>query len=188
MKTRESGMPPEEMWQAFFDSEQVLTKLGLQAKHTCVVDFGCGFGTFSIPAARIVQGIVHAIDIDPEMISATRTKVEELGIRNLRVSQRDFVEQGCGLPDGFADYVLLFNILHAAEAGALLTEARRVLGCRGTLAVMHWNHDPRTPRGPSMDIRLKPEQCLAIVERVGFAVSPLIDLPPHHFGFTAQIA
>ncbi len=44
---------------------------------------------------------------------------------------------------------MLFNILHAAESGALLAEARRVLKVGGKLGVMHWNYDPTTPRGPA---------------------------------------
>jgi SAM-dependent methyltransferase len=183
MKTRESGMPPEEMWHSFFDPHVVLTKLGLTPACQCVVDFGCGYGTFSIPAARLVHGQVYALDLDEEMIARTRAKSADLP--NLQVWQRDFAETGCGLSEGVADYAMLFNILHAAEADLLLTEARRVLKPGGQLGVMHWNHDPSTPRGPSMEIRLQPEQCAKLVEQAGFSVGTIIDLPPYHYGFVA---
>jgi len=39
MKTRESGMPDEEMWQTFFDAEAILRSLGLDATCGDVVDF-----------------------------------------------------------------------------------------------------------------------------------------------------
>lgn len=182
MKTRESGMPAEELWRTFFDPETILMKLGLTADCSCVIDLGCGFGTFAVPAARRVRGVVHAVDIDDEMIAVTREKAPP----NLNVWQRDFVEQGCGLPDATADYVMLFNILHAEESPSLLAEAKRVLRPGGHLAVMHWNYDPTTPRGPSMSIRLKPAACRAMMERAGFAVSPLITLPPHHYGFVGH--
>ena len=181
MKTRESGMPPEEIWHSFFDPETTLRKLGLTADCRCVVDFGCGYGTFSIPAANMVRGDVYALDIEPEMIEATRAK--SAGLSHLKVCQRDFVMEGCGLTGGVADYVMLFNILHAAEADQLLAEARRVLSAGGKLGVMHWNYDPLTPRGPSMEIRLQPEQCLDLVRRAGFSVGKLVDLPPYHYGF-----
>jgi predicted methyltransferase len=122
--------------------------------------------------------------MDPEMLAVIRAKSHQQP--NLQVSQRDFIEEGCGLPDGSADYAMLFNILHAEEAAALLIEARRVLKPGGTLAVMHWNYDPSTPRGPSMDIRPRPEDCLSMVERAGFTVGPLLNLPPHHYGFSAR--
>jgi SAM-dependent methyltransferase len=179
-------MPPEEMWHSFFDPTVALLKLGLSAECDCVVDFGCGYGTFSIPAARFVQGTVHSLDIEPSMVATVQSKGVDLP--NLKVSRRDFIQHGCGLPSGAADYVMLFNILHALESGALLAEARRVLKKDGKLAVMHWNYDPSTPRGPSMNIRLRPEQCQAIVREAGFNVEAIVDLPPYHYGFVAQAA
>lgn len=180
MKTRESGMPADELWRTFFEPEAVLTKLGLTADCRCVVDFGCGYGTFSVPAARMIQGSVYALDIDPGMVESTKAK--GAGLPNLFVLQQDFAAAGCGLPDGKADYVMLFNILHAQEAAELLAEAKRVLKSGGRLGVMHWNYDPTTPRGPSMNIRLRPEECVAIVERAGFSTVGPVQLPPYHFG------
>jgi ubiquinone/menaquinone biosynthesis C-methylase UbiE len=185
MKTRESGMPEESMWQGFFDPETTLNKLGLTSACRNVVDFGCGYGTFTIPAARNASGVVYALDIELEMIEVARRKAEEACLGNVEVRHRDFVAEGSGLPDASVDYVILFNILHADERMALLQEARRILRCEGTLAIIHWNYDPSTPRGPSMEIRPRPEQCASWAEQVGFAVLPpgLVDLPPHHYGF-----
>ena len=53
MKARESGMPEESVWAGFFAPEAVLRKLGLTSSCGDVVDFGCGYGTFTIPAARL---------------------------------------------------------------------------------------------------------------------------------------
>jgi SAM-dependent methyltransferase len=188
MRTRESGMPPEDVWNGFFDAQLVLAKLGLTADHSCVVDFGCGYGTFSVPAARLVGGTVHAVDMDPGALAAVRAKAEAQGLANLEACERDFMEDGCGLPGEAADYALLFNILHAERPDALLREAKRVLKRGGTLAVTHWNYDPSTPRGPSMEIRLRPEQCMELVALAGFEVDrqALIDLPPYHYGFVGK--
>ena len=188
MKTRESGMPPEEMWHTFFSPRETLLALGLRADMTDVVDLGCGYGTFTIPAAEIVErGIVHAFDIEADMIAATRGKARQRNLSNVQLHQRDFASDGTGLPDASADYVMLFNILHAEERGQLLAEAFRLLRERGTLGIMHWNYDSTTPRGPSMDIRPKPEQCTAWAEDAGFVVvRPLVELPPYHYGIVTQ--
>ena len=185
MKTRESGMPEESMWQEFFAPETALKKLGLTSACRDVVDFGCGYGTFTTPAARIVSGTVYALDIESEMVEMTRRKVESVCVSNVEVRQRDFVVEGSGLPDATVDYAMLFNILHAEERMVLLREAWRVLSPEGKLAVIHWNYDPSTPRGPSMEIRPKPEQCRSWTEQVGFELLPpgRIDLPPYHYGF-----
>lgn len=188
MKTRESGMPPEEMWHTFFSPRETLLALGLRADMTDVVDFGCGYGTFTIPAAGIVAGgIVHAFDIEEDMIEATRNKARQCNLSNVRLHQRDFASDGTGLADASADYAMLFNILHAEERGQLLAEALRILREGGTLGIMHWNYDPTTPRGPSMDTRPKPEQCAAWAADAGFViVQPLVELPPYHYGIVTK--
>ncbi len=184
MKTRESGMPEEPVWSAFFDPEAALRTLGLQPETGDVVDFGCGYGTFAIPAAGIVRGTVHAFDVDPAMVIATRTRAEAQGRRNVVARQRDLMADGTGLPDGSAGYAMLFNILHCEHPDVLLREAWRVLVPGGALAIVHWNFDPSTPRGPSMSIRPRPELCRAWALEAGFeAEEPYpVDLPPYHYG------
>ncbi len=188
MKARESGMPEEGMWAEFFEAEAILRKLGLSSSCGDVVDFGCGYGTFTIPAARMVSGKVHALDIDPEMVQATAARAQEAGLQNVKTYLRDFVAQGSGLPPASAEYPMLFNILHADHPDVLLEEAFRVLSAGGLLAVIHWNYDPATPRRPSMAIRPRPEQCCDWGEEAGFRLrSPgIIDLPPYHYGLVFQ--
>lgn len=187
MKTRESGMPEESLWATFFTPEEVLHKLGLPSSGD-VVDFGCGYGTFTVPAAKVTSGTVHALDIDPEMAAIINQKAEAAGLGNVRTYVRDFVADGTGLPDASVQYVMLFNILHAECPDALLREAYRVLAPGGKLGMIHWNYDPATPRGPAMAIRPRPEQCRDWAESVGFhLLEPgIIDLPPYHYGMVLE--
>ena len=69
MKTRESGMPDEGMWRSFFDPEAILAALGLDESVHDAVDFGSGYGTFAIPAARRIRGTLHGFDIEAEMVA-----------------------------------------------------------------------------------------------------------------------
>ncbi|MFW6039127.1 MAG: class I SAM-dependent methyltransferase [bacterium] len=188
MKARESGMPDETTWDGYFEPERVLRRLGLTEMCRDVIDFGCGYGTFSLPAARIVRGAVHALDIEPAMVEATAAKARSAGLANVHVEQRDFISLGSGLPDASMDYAMLFNLLHCEEPLVLLREASRVLATWGRLGIMHWNHDPATPRGPSMDIRPCPEQCRVWAETVGFypTTEGPIDLPPYHYGWVMR--
>jgi SAM-dependent methyltransferase len=187
MKTRESGMPEEEQWKSYFDPDFILNALGLERTCQSVVDLGCGYGTFSIPAARWITGTVYAIDIDPKMVEACRLKVEEGDCSNVICQQRDFVVDGTGLPDHCVDFVMLFNILHAEGPVNLLKEAYRILVPGGKVGVIHWNYDPSTPRGPSISIRPRPEQCQAWMRTAQFRLMhPLIQLPPYHYGVVGQ--
>jgi len=187
MKTRESGMPEESTWDGFFKPVEVLQALGLSRDMRRVVDFGSGYGTFSLPAAGMIDGEVIGLDIEPDLIELCQTKARQAGLDNARFACRDFVTDGSGLEDRSVDCVMLFNILHAEQPEILLNEARRILAPGGTLAVMHWNYDATTPRGPSMAIRPRPEDCRQWAEDTGFAsLSPTISLPPWHYGFTAK--
>lgn len=85
------------------------------------------------------------------------------------------------------DYAMLFNILHAEQPEKLLSEAHRILRPGGILGIMHWNYDPRTPRGPAMDIRPKPEECRAWAKAAGFVIGKrFVDLPPYHYGIVTR--
>ena len=58
MKTRESGMPDEQMWDNFFDPDIILDELGIQNIAGNIIDLGCGYGTFAIPAATRTKGLI----------------------------------------------------------------------------------------------------------------------------------
>lgn len=185
MKTRESDMPDEAMWEGFFDAEAVLRKLGLNELCCDVVEFGCGYGTFTIPAARLISGTMHTVDIEQAMVARTLERARSETLDNVHAVCRDFVSQGTGLSTASVDYAMLFNILHAEEHDDMLREARRVLRPGGALAVMHWNYDAGTPRGPSMAVRPRPEELRAAVEAIRFTsiTDEPIDLPSYHYGW-----
>lgn len=184
MKTRESGMPDEKLWASFFQPELILDRLLLREVAGDVVEFGCGYGTFTIPAARRTSGCVYAFDIEPEMVAAVSAKAAAEQIENVRPILRDFVSEGAGLPDASAAYAMLFNILHAEESPLMLAEALHVLAPAGLMGVIHWNCNAKTPRGPSMEIRPRPEQIRDAAVAGGFRLlAPgIIDLPPWHYG------
>jgi len=184
MKVRESGMPEQDIWESFFDAKTILAKLGLNEKCRSVLDFGCGYGTFSTIAAQKISGQVVALEIDENMLNWAKLYAKNHNIKNIEFNQRDFITDGSGLANNSVDYVMLFNILHFEKPIELLKEAYRNLLIGGKLSVIHWNIDPETPRGPPMHMRPSPEQCLQWAKRVGFrlANNEVIDLPPYHFG------
>lgn len=176
-------MPDREDWEDFFDPEIILDQLQLSADCGDLVEFGCGYGTFTIAAAQRLSGTVRALDIDPDMLGATREKMRSGSIENVELILRDFVAKGSGLADQSVDFAMLFNILHVENPLALLREAHRNLSVGGRLGVIHWNHDEQTPRGPPLDIRPRPEQCLEWALTAGFKkVGEILEMPPYHYG------
>lgn len=182
MKIRDSGMPDKDMWEGFFSPAKVLETLGFNQDVQDAVEFGCGYGTFTIPAAAMISGKLFAFDIETEMVEATKSEAAKGGIKNIEVITRDFMADGTGLKSGSVDYAMLFNILHLEEPVTLLREANRILKQGGRVGIIHWNYDPKTPRGPSMDIRPKPEYCIEWAKKAGFTDSHQFDLKPYHYG------
>lgn len=184
MKVRDSGMPEEERWAGFFDPVAVLRTLGIDRQIRDAVDFGCGYGTFTLAAAGLVSGTIHALDIEPELVESVREKCRQAAMTNIRAEVRDFVAEGSGLPDESVDAAFLFNILHHEHPVKLMAEACRILQTGGMLLVIHWNYDPTTPRGPAMAIRPRPEQCIDWGKEAGFSFDERerFDLKPYHYG------
>lgn len=182
VKGRESGMPAREMWDQFFRPEKILKTMRLEQGTGDVAEFGCGYGTFTIPAAKMIKGTVYAVDIEKEMTALTEKEAERNGLRNIKTVLRDFMTEGTGLKNESVDYAMLFNILHIERPEILLMESHRILRPKGKLGIIHWNYDPSTPRGPSMDLRPKPEQCIAWAEKAGFINPKQYALKPYHYG------
>lgn len=176
-------MPDSQWWNTFFDAPGILGALVPDRAPCRVVEFGSGYGTFSLPLAKRPGTVVVALDIEPDLVESLR---DEPGVE---ARLRDFVADGSGEPDASADHVLLYNILHIEDPTALLREAWRILRPGGTLSVIHWRSDIETPRGPSLDIRPSPEQCRSWMTEAGFQGLDSVELSPWaswHFGLVAR--
>jgi ubiquinone/menaquinone biosynthesis C-methylase UbiE len=183
MKVRDSGMPEESVWSDFFNPEFILLQMEVSPNLHLVVDFGCGFGTFSIPTAQMIKGKIHAFDIDPYMIEQLQYKIDQLEIKNIDLHLNDFIAEGSGIPDNSTDYVMLFNIMHHDNPHQILNEVHRILKPGAKAGIIHWRSDITTPRGPQLEIRPTPEQCKNwVIESSGFVIRKELILEPYHFG------
>jgi SAM-dependent methyltransferase len=160
-KGRDSGMPPQEQWESYFDAPGILDDLFRTSLAGDAVEFGCGYGTFTTALAARLTGTLYALDIDSRMVHATSARASERGLANVIVEERDFVAVGSGRTSGSISAALLFNILHIENPIALLREAHRTLRPGGTVGIIHWVHDVPTPRGPPLSIRPRPQECHA---------------------------
>ena len=89
-----------------------LRKAGIRAGHV-VLDFGCGDGNYTGPAARIVgaRGTVYALDKNPAALDKLMRAASEDGLTNI---QRLDTAETMPLPlgDTSVDVVLLYDVLH----------------------------------------------------------------------------
>jgi ribosomal protein L11 methyltransferase len=93
-----------------------------------VIDFGCGSGVLALAAAKLGAAEVHAFDIDPQALTATRDNAHANGV----ASQVHVHDSAAALPRGGVD-VVLANILSgplcalAADFAALLRPGGQVV-------------------------------------------------------------
>ena len=111
---------------------RVLHQMGLQ-KGQSMLDYGCGIGSFTIPAAKTVgdDGTIYALDIHPLAIRAVEKEAKKERISNIKTILSD---RGTGLPDESVDIVLLYDVLQMIrDKDKLLEELHRVLKAGGSL-------------------------------------------------------
>jgi ubiquinone/menaquinone biosynthesis C-methylase UbiE len=112
---------------------EVLERIGIM-RGQAVLDFGCGYGAYTIPVARIVgaQGRVYALDKDKEALDGLMQKAGSAGLKNIeRMETSGKLE--IELADESVDAVLLFDVFHsyyfpqADDRRRLLSEIHRIM-------------------------------------------------------------
>ncbi len=110
---------------------EIFRKIGIK-EGEMVLDFGCGKGTYTIPAAKIVgeSGRVYAVDENKSKLTELSKKCQEQNLNNVEIVHTngdlhlDFI-------DAMFDVVLLYDIFWYFPAGStnlikLLDEVQRI--------------------------------------------------------------
>lgn len=122
-------------------ARRLLRKVGIDNGKT-VLDFGCGSGSYTIPAARIVggEGKVIALDKDAVVLDELMRKAESEGLENIK-KMRTSGELKIDLREKSIDMVLLYDVFHdyyflqTSERRKLLGKFYRILKPNGILSV-----------------------------------------------------
>jgi ubiquinone/menaquinone biosynthesis C-methylase UbiE len=123
---------------------EILKRIGIRRGQT-VLDFGCGYGTYTIPVARIVgaQGKVYALDEDTEALDSIMQKAGLAGLKNIEGMETSG-ELEIKLTDESVDGVLLFDVFHsfyfpqAGDRRRLLDEIYRIMKPSAFLSISVW--------------------------------------------------
>ncbi len=129
--------------ESFLNPNEVLNKLEL-SKDMVAADFGCGSGGWTIPLAKKLEnGIVYALDILEEQLSALKGKMVLEKVDNIRLIRSDIENKnGSTLTDKSVDLVLIINLLfQCEEKKAVFEEAERILKSEGKILVVDWLKD-----------------------------------------------
>ena len=99
-----------------------------------VLDYGCGVGSFTLAAARLVgpEGKVYAVDIHPMALGKVQRAAAKRGFTNIEMIQSDCVTK---LESSTIDVILLYYILHwLSDPDCVLREMNRILKPDGLLS------------------------------------------------------
>jgi len=148
------------------DTHRLLSLIPIHLHHV-VADIGCGPGYFTIPLGKyLFDGKVFALDVQQEMLDATRTALDAIHLTNVEVMRSK--ESKLPLEDDSLDGALVaFVLQEASNARALLKDTLRCLKKTGWLAVLEWNNQD-VDGAPPLTQRIEEGKLLRMAEKLGF--------------------
>jgi len=117
----------------FLPRKNILKEVGIKSGF-CILDYGCGPGSYTIIAAQLVgeSGKIYALDIHPLAVQGVRNIALKKRLTNIEAILSD---GATGLPDESIDVALLYDTLHdLSKPDEVLAELHRVLKPNGILS------------------------------------------------------
>ncbi len=122
----------------FYPPKYILKDVGIRPGD-CVLDFGCGPGSYSIAIAELLAGTgkVFALDMHPLAIKKVNQTAQKKKLANIKTILSDCAT---GLPSNSVDIVLLYYIFNdLKQPEKVLHELYRVLKPQGILSFSEYN-------------------------------------------------
>lgn len=145
--------------------DQVIDKMAIQ-REDVVADLGAGNGFFTLPVAKMTDGIVYAVDIEPKMLDLLKNRADAENMHNIQYVAAGL--EDTGLPTDAVDHVLVSMVLHEVpHLSETLHDIRRILKPDGHLCIVEWEAVP-SEDGPPAHIRLASEAFMETLQQHGF--------------------
>jgi len=149
-----------------------------------ICDLGCGNGFYTLELARRVgpEGLVYAVDIQPEMLRMLARRAAEAGLTNIRPILGTAIDPR--LPEGDVDLVLCVDVYHEfSHPEQMLSRIRESLAEGGQVVLAEFRgEDPAVPIKPLH--KMTKAQVQAELEPAGFRLAREFDrLPWQHLLF-----
>jgi len=126
------------LWRGIYTGRNIRRKwkqFNLVGEGQSFLDYGCGTGDFTIPAAKIVgtRGKVYALDRFPRQLKIVEEKARKERLSNIETILSD---EKAGLPDECVDIVWMCDTFHEIkQKRAVIEELHRVVKREGVLAI-----------------------------------------------------
>lgn len=120
--------------------EEILKKVGIKNDQV-ILDFGCGVGSYTIPAAKIIgnKGKIYALDENKSKLMELSRRVKKAGLKNIKIKNTSG-KLTFELEDMSVDVILLYDIFWYFPLGnpnlsKLLKEVYRVSKANALISV-----------------------------------------------------
>ncbi|QEG23782.1 class I SAM-dependent methyltransferase [Mariniblastus fucicola] len=124
----------------------MLANLGIKRGMT-ICDMGCGNGYYSLQMAQLTgkKGYVVGVDVQPEMLSLLRNRMEEQGVENIIPILGSY--HNPHLPENMVDLILLVDVYHEfSHPEQMLAAMRKSLKPDGLAVFLEYRkEDPDVP-------------------------------------------
>jgi cyclopropane fatty-acyl-phospholipid synthase-like methyltransferase len=165
--TAQFESPERTAWQ---QPDAVVDSLALTPT-TRIADLGAGTGYFSVRfAAKLPQGKVYAVDIEPNMVAWLAERAEQDGLSNLEAVQA--APDDPHLP-GPVDVVFMCNVFHhLADATAYFEAVAGKLEPDGRVVIVEFRKDnPDDAPGPPASMRMDTAQIVELMNAAGYTLA-----------------
>jgi ubiquinone/menaquinone biosynthesis C-methylase UbiE len=157
-----------------------LKALGLR-EDDIVADLGAGTGFYSVAAGQLVpRGKVYAIELQKDFLTTIKSRVYDLGLRNVEIIWGN-VEKigGTKIADNAIDVAIVSNILFQVEdKEKFIDEVKRILKPKGRVLLVDWSESSIMG---NTAIIFK-DKARNLFEKEGFRFERDIDAGEHHYG------
>ncbi|MCK4352266.1 class I SAM-dependent methyltransferase [candidate division WOR-3 bacterium] len=133
-----------------------LKEIGIK-REQIVLDFGCGAGHYTIPAAKVVgkKGKIYALDKDAENLAKLIKIAKSKGIKNIEIVKTSG-ELKIPIKDKSVDVVLLYDVLHYIDnRKKIYDEVYKVLKIGGLLSIYPKHYKLDEPLWTLTNLKLK---------------------------------
>jgi len=150
------------------------------------IDVGCGYGFFSIPAAKIVgtSGRVLGIDIDDEGLQSIKDSTEPLRLKNVETilgrAEEIIACRGC------ADVIFFGIVLHDfQDPYRVISNAKVMLRSNGILVDIDWRKEETAGMGPPISMRFDERQASDMISSQGLRITSVSRSGKYNYIITA---
>jgi cyclopropane fatty-acyl-phospholipid synthase-like methyltransferase len=163
--------PERDKWQM---PDRIVTALALRPTDR-VADIGAGTGYMAVRFARVLKdGVVFAVDIEPNMVKHMAERAKAAGIENLRAVTGG--ETSPNLPEA-VDVIFLLNVYHHLDQRPdYFRQLRSSLKPGGRVAIVDFR--PDAPAGAPKHMRLSAERITDEMKAAGYRPAGSFDFLP----------